>query len=683
MKIPVISCILSLSCIAMSYGQSISDSLHHNLAMISRSYGDSVVLRWAPDSYHIWQLGNKYGYVIERWHEGLDQYEKIVGPMKPYTLAEWKQKADTTDVTVSIAAQVLHGKIRVDPNTSQAMGRKMMAHDEQNNRYVYAMVAAEFSIAAAKGLALRYCDKNLVGKSRFLYRLYIPVAGEGVDTVKIYVDTKKVYKPDLVREVSAVGKDRVVEIRWNRPLNDQAFTAYFIEKSSDGKRYVRLNRLPFISDLSIADGLQHVYSDSVQNDKKYLYRVIGVTSFSDESLPSVPVEVSAGDLTPPLEPIVSSREVANQKIEIRWKTEAKEADHDGFFVVRSASINGVYEVISVKLKKTVRSFQDPNPSSVKPNYYKVVAVDKKGNRSESLSTMGLLSDEIPPIKPTGLMGSVDSLGIVSLAWNLGSEEDLKGYRVYRANGKNREFIQITKGPIPGNFYRDTVSIRTLSKKVYYKIAAFDYHYNPSEYSEILELERPDYIPPVRPVMKSYELKQDTIHVKWIRSSSEDVKEHILFRKQAGSDWTTLKVLSDSTTQYTDLAVGSGGEYRYAIEAVDQGGLRSGMSNEISVLYKKQLYRKNVLQLNGEFDKGEKAFLLSWLYDAPGKYKFLIFRGEHQGELKIYDSVEGQARSFKDNKFYSNQTGYSYAVKVLFEDGSESLLSEEVTVLFKK
>jgi len=68
-------------------------------------------------------------------------------------------------------------------------------------------------------------------------------------------------------------------------------------------------------------------------------------------------------------------------------------------------------------------------------------------------------------------------------------------------------------------YIDTVNVRTFSKNVYYKVTALDKRYNQSLYSDVLVLKRPDKIPPTSPVFESYTQRNDSIFLKWIKSSS--------------------------------------------------------------------------------------------------------------------------------------------------------------------
>ncbi|UII23989.1 hypothetical protein [Fulvivirga ligni] len=47
----------------ISYGQ---EAKQDTLYVATQSYGDSVVVRWAPGSTHLWKVANKVGYYVER-----------------------------------------------------------------------------------------------------------------------------------------------------------------------------------------------------------------------------------------------------------------------------------------------------------------------------------------------------------------------------------------------------------------------------------------------------------------------------------------------------------------------------------------------------------------------------------------------------------------------------------------
>src|SRR5690606_9896030 len=119
------------------------------------------------------------------------------------------------------------------------------------------------------------------------------------------------------------------------------------------------------------------------------------------------------------------------------------------------------------------------------NYFSVVALGKNGDKLASLPVLVQPIDSIPPNPPMVISAVADTLGIVSIQWQPNTEDDLSGYRVYRANDIDEEFSQITSSIVRGPNYNDTVQIRNLNKKIFYKIKAEDFRYNLSGFSEVI------------------------------------------------------------------------------------------------------------------------------------------------------------------------------------------------------
>lgn len=654
----------------------------------SQAYPDSIVLRWAPGSTHLWKVANKVGYKVERRKSTEKDFAVISGgPLKPYILKEWKQKADTTNVHVATAAQVLLGNIMMQPQKAITFSQKLLTSEEERNRLALGLYSAEFNIQAATGLALRWVDKKFDKETVYYYRvsLYSLPKNTNVLSTVTRVNSTDVYKPQPVVEVEAEGKDGIIEIRWNKPDNDRHFSGYFIERSEDGKKFTPLKDIPFKTNESENPDPKHIYKDSIAiYNKDYYYRVRGITSFADYGAYSAVVKAHTRDLNAPAPPSMLRAESLDEKsVKLTWTDNPVAPDHNGYFIGRSAGIHGPFEKINAKpFKTSLREFIDEHPIPHKPNFYTIIAVDKSGNENQSVVAMAVLKDYTPPARPVELIGKIDTLGVVSLAWKMGGEEDLLGYRVYRADHPKAEFIQITREPIPGNFYMDTIPLNTLTEKVYYKVAAFDFNYNPSEYSVTLELNRPDYAPPVKPVITNYFVRKDTIQIQWVPSSSKDVVRHVLYRMEENGEWKPLAEFNDKTGIFNDLSATPGKTYHYSLEAVDDAGLSSGKTKSIQVVSgMRQL--PPVKNVTGVFDKNAKAFKLNWEYDQQGAYKFVIYRATEGELLSMYGSTPGKLRTFTDKKFYRNEKGYSYAVKVLFPDGTESALSDKVTVVFKR
>ena len=133
------------------------------LKLLAQSYGDSVVLRWAPSNAPAWRAYNRIGYHVER--ALLDttsptplRYERLTQePLKPWTLEEWKRRSRPEQQFAAIAAQCLYGRVSIpQPNTAESF---LDAATELENRFGFALFAADCDAHAATGLGLRFIDR--------------------------------------------------------------------------------------------------------------------------------------------------------------------------------------------------------------------------------------------------------------------------------------------------------------------------------------------------------------------------------------------------------------------------------------------------------------------------------------------------------------------------------------------
>src|SRR5690606_14798467 len=283
-----------------------------------------------------------------------------------------------------------------------------------------------------------------------------------------------------------------------------------------------------------------------QNDKTYYYRVIGVSPFGEEGVPS---EVVSGkgikDLS--VVPHISTYDFNKDgSVIITWEfLEKAEEEITGFELNWAADDAGPYKVVKSSIPPNIRktTFQEPGPS----NYFTVSAIGKNNQRTTSFSSFVQTVDSIPPAKPIGVIGIIDSLGVVSLKWEANTENDILGYRVFRGNVQNEEVSQLTIDPIEENTFVDTVQIKSLNTKVYYQIGAVDQRFNMSGYSEKIELKKPDVVLPSFPIFSNYKVSNGTVILKWINSTSDDLKWHKLFRKNINGENSEWELVFETDT----------------------------------------------------------------------------------------------------------------------------------------
>jgi len=684
-SIKFILMVLLISTVSFGQSDEIKDSIK-NIAAIANIKSDEVIIRWAPPDHIAWQFGNKSGYKVLRFrvnYAGEKPIEtKQIGndTIKPLSLEQWKAKFPENDKYAPIAAQALYGKkfqigeTGFDPSNIKTLSQ------EQELRYSFALLVADLNADVADGLGLRIVDKNIEKDEQYLYAI-IPYDLTRMDTGFVFVDTRfptpKPKAPDLEKN----EMENQIELRWSIENTQGAFTAYWIERSEDGNRWIRLNQTPYLQANQNPDAEpdKYVYYTDTTVTKKYFsykYRLIGITPFAEESEPSNVINAMARDVTSPEVPIITSIKDVNGKIELEWQMENPPKDLKGFLIGKSNSIGGQYEQITKDyLSPSTRKYVDNNPDKIGENYYIVFAVDTANNVSASMPAYGFLTDSIPPAKPKGLEGKIDSSGIVTLRWPLGSDPDITGYRVYFANAADHEFSNLTPYPIQDTVFIDTLNLNTLTKEIYYQIAAVDRNFNHSERSEILKLIKPDIVPPTTPLISKYFVTDTAVVLSIIPSSSDDVAKHIIYRKGGNqNDWVSIREVSsnfDFKKPFIDNQVSGPNFYKYSVQAVDSSGNKSELSSEVGVKVYQTLKDFQITGLNAVYNKDKKVIEISWNKPKSDLSYYVLYRKVNGSKLENFASIDVNKNVFIDSELIEKGE-YQYGIKGVYKNGESQI-----------
>uniref|UniRef100_UPI00366DF268 fibronectin type III domain-containing protein n=1 Tax=Plantactinospora endophytica TaxID=673535 RepID=UPI00366DF268 len=162
---------------------------------------------------------------------------------------------------------------------------------------------------------------------------------------------------------------------------------------------------------------------------------------------------------------------------------------------------------------------------------------------------------------------------------------------------------------------DTINIKTLNKKIYYKVQAFDKRYNPSEFSEVLELNRPDIVPPTAPVFTSFKSDKGRVEIKWISSTSNDAQSTVIYRKEKGvkEPWQMLKSLPLLQNKFIDETGTVGKTYLYTALTIDESGLESEPIAPLKITVLDNSPKPSIERFTGYVNREERYIELNWNY----------------------------------------------------------------------
>lgn len=659
---------------------------------IGRPSADSITLRWAPLTPARWQDGNTKGYIIERFTlvrkgQVLPQPERRLltqNALKPLPLDSWEPLVKR-DRYSAIAAQALYGgTFQIDMGASSDVFQIVNKAKENEQRFQFALFSADMSVTAARASGLIYTDRTVKADEKYLYR--ISIAGQDSCRGSVYAGPKDIYKLPVIRNVKVTYDKGVAELQWEKDrLN--FYTAYKLERSTDGKTYTPVSDEPVTNFSPTAEETQLIFvADSVTVAGGELwYRVSGLTPFG-EAGPASDNAKAVFTATPEDPPYINNGyNENNTAVVLAWEVTERTVTSGlaGFHVERSGSPRGNYTRLTPQmLSAEVRNFRDASPSQV--NYYRVSAVSTTGKSVYSPIYLVQLVDSIPPAIPQGLSAQVNEFGQVSLTWKKNTDEDIYGYRVYRSNFRSEEVAQLTQGPIPDAAYADRVDLATLNRKVYYQVMAIDRNQNHSGLSTLLEVSLPDKVKPMPPVFLPIQSSDKRVELRWDPSSSEDVVKYDVYRRgPADKQWmriTSIPAVKDSVHRYSDVNLLQR-QYEYTVVAVDASGLESEPALAVIGQNIDNALKPAVTLKTPVVNREKKEIVIAWTYAEQGLRAYRIFRSTGEDDpFVLYKTIPATNAQFSDRALITGKS-YRYRVMAVFENERKSEMSKVLTVTF--
>lgn len=682
------------------------------IAIVARSYNDHIVLRYFATSPALFNKANSLGYLIERavYKENIP-FEKLIftaikgSPFKHWTETQWESAFNKSDKNDSNNNKLAGFAMALsDSNAAKTKGDVLEnglqslkeERDNQDMKFAYALIAANRSKMAAEGLALRVSDYDVTVGIEYVYRVRINDVSKNdkLDYGYVRIKCQSFNEKYLInnKTVSVVEGDE--KISFSFPESKEYY-AFNVERSDDGGvTYKKLTSSPSLklrahgytgkSDYGYADS-------SLINYKKYYYRVFASTAFADDLLLSEFMAMPR-DKTPPPSPFLkSATHIKPKQVELIWEMNAKDApDLKGFNVKRSDKINGKYNLISKNiLPKTTRNYIDESFDVDGTNYYVVEATDTAGNISQSLAAYVTLIDSTPPAIPIISSAIIDSVGKIIIKVKPNTEKDFMGYQVLKANSKEHDFSVIEEtfkdslGHTTFTIY-DSTTLNTLTKNIYYELIAFDYHFNQSKASKIIELKKRDTIPPVSPVITDFSITDTSVIIHFANSSSEDAVQNILLRKEVGKEKfdSVFYNSNNSVAEFNDTKIISGKTYQYAMIAKDDGGLLSKLSNTIQL---KTLLNTKIPTpvLTGTYDdKAKKVFLVFEIdkkLDSK-KIKIEIYkRADKKSKWVNINTVDADKNKNYSDELSDGQKTMLYIIRLTDDKNNISNFSKELLI----
>lgn len=646
---------------------------------------NKILLKWAVNDPVLWRKSLTTGYRVLRTtvtkdgvpimkDETIVLYEKLV----PLPLKDWEPFAKN-DTIALVVAQAIYGEDFEVTQPKKGVAAMMMVTEKNQQRYAFAMMAAEQSFTATKAAGWGIEDETAKPNEKYVYSISLLGLQNPIPAATIYIGLGDKEDTTVPQNLDAIFGNQTVMVIWEYRAQKSLFSSYNIERSADGINFKKLNKTPIFSWNSKSSVI--TYSDKLtENNKSYSYRIKGIDAFGEQSQPSNIVTGKGTDILEFSPQIVAKSAISNDEVNLEWEF-PKEGENKitEFQILKADSEAGNFEIVSEKIPPTTR--KQVVKTVLKPsNYFMVKAISFNGAFRSSFPALVQPIDSIPPMPPVGLKGEIDSTGVVKLRWDKNKEIDMYGYKVFRGNTVKEEFGQLTNLVLLDNNFKDKVDLKMLDHKVYYKLIALDQRYNESKFSQILEISKPDKIPPSVPVISDYEIEEKFIKIKFIQSGSDDVKKHVLFRRSdKEKKWSAIFEFDNKKiSEFKDENLDSDNTYYYTLIATDESGNESQPAEPLIINPLPKIVKPAIKNFGSFVDRNNKNIEVFWSSKEKKIVEYQLYKRKKDGIYSLYRIFEFKEKIRFVDEVLSPGNVYQYAVKAIFENGTGSKI-EEITV----
>ncbi len=679
-----------------------------------RAYDDKVVLRWAPNEYVPWHVLNSAGYQILRFGYGDKKLsEDTLAIVNPWPIEKFKQTFAKEDSLAGVAVQLVYGGAqgRFGQTAATTDDEAIMEiYDEQQSVVGMAIMVSELRPDLAEAMGLKFVDRTAEKDMTYTYiiRPNLPDSVISIESAAVLGVKLGQWKPEPldVTMIDSLMPPSTVMVYWT----PGPYSAYDIERQDkEGGEWRKLNERPYV--MLVAEGKDqpnfgglNMFQDPNVKIGTYSYRITGYDSVGDKTLPSAPHQVTVPDLIPHRPPLLKNIVVDHPDKEHAYATiyfhvDTVEADVKGYLpLYRHGRIkNGEWHPLTMDFTAPGDSVMRVDVSGLPTGQLSIAAYDNAGNQGASLPQMILLEDYMPPSAPTNLRANVFPDGYLELRWTPSPESDVAYYEVWFANDSTHVFMNMTSDQQTDTVFIDSLSLGLNQAFIYYKVRAVDYAGNSSPDSKMLQVARPNNIPPSVCRADSVWMTDDEINIWWAQSGEIDLDYHRLFRKLENEELRTLVGVykADSVRNYGNDIIrikdaplpNMRQRYVYAMETFNLTGVTSGLSQVQTFLFRGPRILDIPLKLSSGYDAEKHESKLAWetgkVPDYRCEWYYCVYRkGPDDKDFQFMLSTKNDDPAYNDFLLRKGQKA-EYYVTVQYEDGRRSRPSNVVTITAPK
>lgn len=566
-------------------------------------YDSAVLLRWYPKDMATWlALFEKPIEIYKKEiHQPSARIEIVATGIRLDTGAQFK-----AFISSKPAAGFVLETLRNSENTTSEVAEIRKKQKEEQTALLYSMLLLQKDFELSMQLGMASMDQNIDPNKSYIY--YIKSAGGLIqDSISLI--------PELYDRNIPFGKPELVSIKsqvvlaWHTEGADAAVAAVHLQRSTDtGRTWKYITSEPLFRDIQVGEsrGIKLI-SDEFGDESDIWYRWIPINYFGFELPPGEMMHCSLR------RPALAPEIVKNEQGLVEWLFDSgQENQLSGFKIYQADSIFGNFSLLHDTVFG-VSSRTAPLIAVQGSKYLVVAATDLNGEEYWSDPVLVQAIDSFAPDVPAGIVGSIDSVGIVRIQWKHPEAPDLLGYMVYSSNSRNTEYAPVLSQWDRDTHYVDTLDLGWMRDSVYYKVVSSDTRYNESEASEIVALKVPGvFIPDAPRITQVYDSAQ-SVFIEFAASTNRQVSAYEIIRINNGDTLLLDRIPSTlkSMYGYADAEVVVGTDYEYSVRAISAQNTFSNLAPWWKIHVQEPLYLEAIQGVSLWLDSAQQRYYLQW------------------------------------------------------------------------
>ncbi|RPI76064.1 MAG: hypothetical protein EHM45_14030 [Desulfobacteraceae bacterium] len=376
-----------------------------------------------------------------------------------------------------------------------------------------------------------------------------------------------------------------------------------------------------------------------------------------------------------VEPVEKLAAEGDRIREIRLKWQPGEAPlAKGYVLYRSQKENEGFQNIQRIVEIKTAGFTDRTGLEDDRIYYYYLTVYEDQDRETGPSMIVSARTKGPPPPVAGLEAQSGLVKKVQLQWPLVAQDEISGYKIYRAQQEAGPYqlITVLKERHIDHYLDAGHFLQTLEDDTvyFYRVTTF----NPVEVESrtyAAAFARTKNRPQKPEGVQAVGRQVQKATLSW-QANKETIAHYVVFRKETGSESFSSIGRTGGETNYVDAGLKNGVEYQYRIKAEDKDGLVSDASDPVTVRTKPKPQAPQGLSVRYE----NKEAIVSWQANAETDIVSYVIYERFLILVNKTASVSGTEYRFNGLSSGSNKTVFLTAVD---QDGLESEYSAAITI----